>query len=122
MNLIVEDIDENNPSDFAYVYSGYAPISMRVVQAAFNKGGWKGREDIQKLIPGPTVEETQVMPSGIDSSSNNSNRVTLVFFIGGVTFTEISALRWMSRQEGIYGDIICATTNLINGDSFFSSV
>jgi len=117
LNLIV-DIDENNnnPSDFAYVYSGYAPLSIRVVQSAFKLGGWRAKEESMKLIPGPTVEETQQLPGGVESSSNN--RVTLVFFIGGMTFTEISALRWLSRFDGV-GDIICATTNMMNGNSFF---
>eukprot|EP01114_Cavostelium_apophysatum_P016053 TRINITY_DN4505_c0_g1_i1.p1 TRINITY_DN4505_c0_g1~~TRINITY_DN4505_c0_g1_i1.p1 ORF type:complete len:397 (-),score=119.29 TRINITY_DN4505_c0_g1_i1:26-1216(-) len=117
MHLIVEDIDEHNPNDFAYVYSGYAPLSVRVVQAAF-KGGFKTREDL-RLLPGPTVEEVQNLPGGVDSGS--SNRVTLVFFVGGITFTEIAALRWLSKHEG-YGDIICATTNMITGDSFFASI
>ena len=46
--------------------------------------------------------------------------MTLVFFIGGVTFTEISALRWLGKQQ-IYGDIIVGTTKLINGDSLLST-
>jgi len=46
----------------------------------------------------------------------------LVFFIGGLTYTEVAALRWMSKQEGQYGDIIVATTKLINGNSLLNSV
>ena len=60
--------------------------------------------------------------------------MTLVYFIGGITYTELAALRWMSRQEGKsmylylficsgqYGDIIVATTNFVNGDNFFTNV
>lgn len=32
LRLIVEDVEENNPSDIAYVYSGYAPLSCRYYQ------------------------------------------------------------------------------------------
>jgi hypothetical protein len=28
--------------------------------------------------------------------------VHLVFFIGGVTFTEIAAIRWLSQQDGAH--------------------
>ncbi|KAJ1874940.1 Vacuolar protein-sorting-associated protein 33, partial [Coemansia sp. S17] len=32
LNLIVSDVRESNPDDASYVYSGYAPISVRLVQ------------------------------------------------------------------------------------------
>eukprot|EP00027_Filamoeba_sp_ATCC50430_P001749 CAMPEP_0168556906 /NCGR_PEP_ID=MMETSP0413-20121227/9136_1 /TAXON_ID=136452 /ORGANISM="Filamoeba nolandi, Strain NC-AS-23-1" /LENGTH=618 /DNA_ID=CAMNT_0008587891 /DNA_START=132 /DNA_END=1984 /DNA_ORIENTATION=+ len=122
LNLIVDDVDENAPSDFAYVYSGYAPLSIRLIQNAFKPGGWRAREEIIKIIPGPTVEEIQMLPGGIHerAPTTGKNAVTLVFFIGGVTFTELSAIRWLTQQEGAYGDIIVATTKLINGNSFIS--
>jgi len=124
LHLIVEDIDENNPNDIGYVYSGYAPLSIRLIQSAFKPGGWKGREDIVKFLPGPTVEETQQLPPGVQAGDRGGtqNAVTLVFFIGGVTFTELGALRFLSKQEGQYGDIICCTTNTVNGNNFFSNI
>jgi len=124
LNLIVEDTDENNPTDISFVYSGYAPMSVRLIQQAFKPGGWKGINDVMKLVPGPTVEEVQALPHGVQANDKgaNQNPVTLVLFIGGVTFTELSALRWLSRQQGQYGDIICATTNMVNGNSFFANV
>jgi len=126
LHLIVEDIDENNPTDVAFVYSGYAPLSVRLIQCALKPGGWRSREDVMKLIPGPTVEETQILPQGIydtDATKGSATRkpVTLVFFIGGLTFTELAALRWLSQQEGQYRDIVVATTKLINGNTILSS-
>lgn len=41
---------------------------------------------------------------------------TVVFFLGGCTYTEISALRWMSKQTKGRRYLI-ATTGIINGDS-----
>lgn len=32
LRLIVQNIDEENPKDIAYVYSGYAPLSVRLVE------------------------------------------------------------------------------------------
>lgn len=58
MHLIVEDLNENKPTDIAYVYSGYAPLSIRIIQTAF-KPGWKAKEETLRLLPGPVVEESQ---------------------------------------------------------------
>jgi hypothetical protein len=35
------------------------------VQSAFKSGGWKGREEIARLLPGPTIEENQQLPAGV---------------------------------------------------------
>eukprot|EP00951_Prasinocladus_malaysianus_P027844 scaffold251553_cov20-Prasinocladus_malaysianus.AAC.1 len=51
LNLIVEDVSESNPHDLAYTYSGYAPLSCRLVEAAV-RSGWKSCEDALKLLPG----------------------------------------------------------------------
>lgn len=32
LRLIVPNIDEENPKDIAYVYSGYAPLSVRLIE------------------------------------------------------------------------------------------
>ncbi|KAL9062591.1 MAG: hypothetical protein Q9157_008789 [Trypethelium eluteriae] len=37
LRLIVDDIDEHSPQDVAYAYSGYAPLSIRVVQSVLLK-------------------------------------------------------------------------------------
>ncbi|ELR21297.1 vacuolar protein sorting 33 [Acanthamoeba castellanii str. Neff] len=47
MRLIVTDVDEKDPKDIAYVYSGYAPLSVRLIEAAV-KGEWQLKE-LRKL-------------------------------------------------------------------------
>jgi hypothetical protein len=104
LRLIVNEVDEHNPADISYVYSGYAPLSVRLVQCAVQKmsaghaggsvpgiglfanvvgggssntvgsnhthekgkedksdkaAGWKGYEEILKLLPGAAVDEVQ---------------------------------------------------------------
>ncbi|KAM4094316.1 hypothetical protein ACB094_06G186400 [Castanea mollissima] len=39
LQLVVEDTDTANPNDIAYVFSGYAPLSIRLVQHAV-RSGW----------------------------------------------------------------------------------
>ncbi|KAJ3236805.1 hypothetical protein HDU81_010374 [Chytriomyces hyalinus] len=38
LQVIVDDIDEAKPTDIAYVYSGYAPVSVRLIEAATSTG------------------------------------------------------------------------------------
>ena len=78
--LIVDDVNEHKPNDVSYVYSGYAPLSIRLVQIACQKdplgpagvtgGGekvvsWKGWEEPLRLLHGPTFEETQKADDGV---------------------------------------------------------
>lgn len=73
LRLVVDEINEENPQDMGYVYSGYAPLSCRLVEHLKNKtqnkngdSAWKGIEEILKTLPGPTIEEFQRPPSGTD--------------------------------------------------------
>ncbi|KAL9266006.1 Vacuolar protein-sorting-associated protein 33-like protein [Drosera capensis] len=51
MRLVVEDNNTANPSDISYVFSGYAPLSVRLIQQAI-RSGWRPVEDILRLLPG----------------------------------------------------------------------
>eukprot|EP00163_Fabomonas_tropica_P032762 TRINITY_DN8359_c0_g1_i1.p1 TRINITY_DN8359_c0_g1~~TRINITY_DN8359_c0_g1_i1.p1 ORF type:complete len:600 (+),score=140.03 TRINITY_DN8359_c0_g1_i1:778-2577(+) len=127
LHLIVEDCNEQNPKDISYAYSGYAPLSVRLIQYAI-KPGWRSIEDSLRILPGPTFEETQELsPGARDASASQSSHqrrrnVTLVYFIGGVTYAEISAIRFLAQQEEGNRDYIIATTKLINGDTLLESV
>lgn len=68
-NLIVDNISESNPQDLAYTFSGYAPLSCRLVEAAVS-GGWGTCREGLALLPGDTVDYTQVR--------NNLQRATYV--------------------------------------------
>jgi hypothetical protein len=137
LRLIVEDLDETTPNDIAYVYSGYAPLSVRLVQHAVRGGsaaggapaggpaasGWRAHEELLRGLPGPTFEETQTLPPGVvGAGAGGAPPVTLVFYIGGITFTEIAALRFLSAQDAPNRDYVIATTKLISGDSIIDSI
>lgn len=82
LRLLVDDINDAVPNDISYVYSGYAPLSIRLVQCVTQKNvilsgpteegpgrqvlpkahrisGWKGFEDVLAGIPGSTVDVKQ---------------------------------------------------------------
>ena len=151
LKLFVEDVDEADPSDIAYVFSGYAPLSVRIVQCALQKSylssltsarakdaatangpatsvqtpGWKGFEDILARIKGATVDKVQ---RGADegasraraaikgSGAGATETTTIVFFLGGITFAEIAALRFVGKQLGEKRRLVVATTGIISGD------
>ena len=53
-----------NPNDIAYVYSGYAPLSIRLAQY-LARPGWRSITEVLNLLPGPKVEEVQQIPMGL---------------------------------------------------------
>ncbi|KAM7532363.1 hypothetical protein LguiB_035773 [Lonicera macranthoides] len=127
LQLVVEDTDTANPNDISYVFSGYAPLSIRLVQHAI-RYGWRPMEEILKLLPGPHSETKRVIYSVFFSFlcfilvslpkfrvGDGRRSLVLVVFIGGVTFAEISALRFLSAQEGMAYDVIVGTTKIVNG-------
>jgi hypothetical protein len=145
LRLVVDDINDAAPNDISYVYSGYAPLSIRLVQCITQKNsvlsagpaedtakqtgrgslpqahpiaGWRGFEDVIGSIPGATVDIRQKAEGGVVASEGKDAKdrsiTTVVFFLGGCTFTEIAALRWMSKQTKGRKFLI-ATTGIING-------
>lgn len=51
-------------------------------------------------------------------SQNDTPKMILVFFLGGCTFAEISALRFLSQQDENNVEFIIATTKLVNKHTF----
>ncbi|KAL7273187.1 Vacuolar protein-sorting-associated protein 33 [Rhizina undulata] len=145
VKLIVDEVNEQDPNDIAYVYSGYAPLSVRLVQcviqkpimtaalkgrrgedgtnAGINSGamGWRGFEDVLKNVKGKTFDEVQrgedkAVRARMILDGQGEKKLTVVFFVGGVTFTEIAALRFIGKQEEGRRQIVIATTSIINGN------
>nr|XP_033811751.1 vacuolar protein sorting-associated protein 33A isoform X1 [Geotrypetes seraphini] len=128
LRLWVDEVNEQNPNDISYVYSGYAPLSVRLAQL-LARPGWRSIEEVLKLLPGPHFEERQPLPVKqplpvglLKKRQQGENKVTLVFFLGGVTYAEIAALRFLSQMEDGGTEYIIATTKLINGTSWIKSL
>jgi len=123
LNLTQDDVNEQNPTDITYVHSVFAPMSIRLVQNCA-KPGWRAIRDILDLIPaGPSFEEHQ--SSGQNKKRNSDAgglKRALVVFIGGCTFAEIAALRFLSQQEDATTEYMVATTSIINGNSFLDGL
>ncbi|KAM5238764.1 vacuolar protein sorting-associated protein 33A isoform 5-T5 [Ctenodactylus gundi] len=122
LRLWMDDVNEQNPTDISYVYSGYAPLSVRLAQL-LSRPGWRSIEEVLRILPGPHFEERQPLPTGLQKKRQpGENRVTLVFFLGGVTFAEIAALRFLSQLEDGGTEYVIATTKLLNGSSWIEAL
>lgn len=157
LRLIVDDVDELHPNDISYVYSGYAPLSIRLVQCAMQKlgqgslqstngnagsaaslfsyvgastanfirderstsnghtnlnngagSGWRGSEDILKLLPGQAFDIKQTVEYGAETNAAiarakrhglQHGKTTIIFFLGGCTHTEVSAVRFLAQHD-----------------------
>ncbi|GAA5905682.1 tethering complex ATP-binding subunit VPS33 [Sporobolomyces salmoneus] len=194
LRLIVDDIDESEPTDVSFVFSGYAPLSVRLVQCALggsagagtgNGGssllggggngngaegrgggaeslnGWKGLEEVLRGFEGETFEEWQITRGGgkedvgvqgqqgriggeltccfldekefgtgtneLESDrsggvgSTGQTPTTVVCFVGGITFAEIAALRFLNRQIP-NRNLLIVTTNTLTGGSLLTSL
>ncbi|CAK7219958.1 Vacuolar protein-sorting-associated protein 33 [Sporothrix curviconia] len=77
LRLIVDEVSEHDPNDIAYVYSGYAPLSVR--------------------------------------------KTVFVVFVGGITFTEIAALRFVARKEEGRRNIVICTTSIVSGNKMMAA-
>ena len=122
LGLIMDSVDEQNPSDIAYVHSVYAPLSVRLVMQVDNPG-WRNIRDVLDLLPGPSFEDTQQLGvQGVARDRVADKKVVLVFFVGGVTMAEIAALRFLSQQEESNVEYLIGTTSIITGNTFIESL
>lgn len=132
LNLTVDDPVEVAPKDISYVHTFYAPLSVRIIEQSLKPNGWQSLKEILSSAPEPIFEEYQssIASTGAggrrgsfssEISQSECTKVILVFFLGGCTFAEISALRFLSKQEDSNVEFVIATTKLINKNTFLDS-
>lgn len=150
LRLIVDEVNEQNPNDISYVYSGYAPLSVRLVQSILQKEqllslirgaasapsngvstaahGWQGFEDALRNIKGETFNKVQkgdeqaVKARHMLAGGGGRPKTVVVMFLGGITFTEIAALRFLAKQEEGKRQILICTTGIVSGNGIMEAV
>eukprot|EP00758_Cryptobia_borreli_P004852 Tbor_TRINITY_DN4615_c0_g2::TRINITY_DN4615_c0_g2_i1::g.14913::m.14913/K20182/VPS33; vacuolar protein sorting-associated protein 33 len=114
--LWVDNLDEKQPNDAGYVYSGYCPLLTRVVECMV--GTCTAPLD---SIPGEqyVIENNAAVVAG-------SNRVIIIYIVGGVTYSELSTMRFvagqLSSQTGVIKHFVFVTTSITNGDRVIASM
>uniref|UniRef100_A0A3B1JAS9 VPS33B late endosome and lysosome associated n=1 Tax=Astyanax mexicanus TaxID=7994 RepID=A0A3B1JAS9_ASTMX len=97
-----EEYDLRVPRDMAYIFSGaYVPLSCKLIEQVLERDGWTGLEEITRMLNGHEF-----------AVSADSQRIVLVMFLGGCTYSEISALRFLGRERGY--KFIVVTTAITN--------
>lgn len=151
LRLINENVNVMSPNDVAFVSSGYAPMSVRLVQFAIQPGWATVYGSTLQLLPRPALEFSQ----GIEAASLNikeaesrlqrqekatinasqpqpsqgkavtvdgDKKIMICYYIGGVTFMEIAALRFLSAKPDFPFRIIVCTTKVVNGNTLLKTL
>ena len=107
-NLVNPDINFMEPSDISYILNGFAPLSVRIIELLIKNEGISNpvMKNLLKLI-GLSDDKVRVPlnefrffnPEAPTPGSNVSRsfkkRKILVYFLGGITFGEIAAIRFL---------------------------
>jgi len=59
---------------------------------------------------------------GLGDDTGENKPVLLVYFVGGVTYMEIAAMRFLSKRPSFPFTILCCTTKIINGSTLLQSL
>ncbi|NXQ37163.1 VP33B protein, partial [Alaudala cheleensis] len=128
------EYDLKMPRDMAYVFGGaYVPLSCKIIEQVLERRGWQGLEEVVRLLNGNEFSVSgsaegmgaaglaaamsySALPSPDSAVEDNpaweSQRVILAVFLGGCTFSEIAALRFLGKERGC--KFIFLTTAITN--------
>ena len=118
-----------NPSlinDCSYVLNGYCPLSLKIIEKAVY-GQWGTILDILKKIPGDIDFPKD---ESVISNPEKDNNIMLIVFVGGVTYTEIAAIRVLNRlfnEDHLKGrkkkiQFIILTTSILNSKKILENL
>ena len=129
LELVKMDYNNEKPEDSSYVMGGYCPIGLKLIEKGL-EGKWNKIQDIIKKIPGEAS-----FPNDESEIYNPTEEINTIFlvFIGGVTYTEIEAVRFLNRKFKENYDksisknptrkqLIIITTCILNTNKIFSNL
>ncbi|KAL0482286.1 vacuolar protein sorting protein VPS33 [Acrasis kona] len=114
-NLMVSGSDDKKKQDISYTHSGYAPLSVRIIE---HINDWDRVASNFKGTEHEGFIGRAEQPNAVANLANNK-RTHLVYFIGGCTFAEISAIKNQRNKDERF---VVATTKLINSETFLASM
>lgn len=76
---------------------------------------------LQVLDPSGQVVDKQVKPGMASSITGGAPETVLLVMLGGITFTEISALRFLASKPENNCRFLVLTTKIINGRTLLDS-
>lgn len=134
LNLISADVDykKNKVKDCSYIYQGYCPIILRLIELAIS-GRWSKFKDIISKLPGDTIFPEDESEMTRPSSSEKKVHTIFLVFLGGICYNEIEGVRFLNRNlKNIYDknkdknigrvQLIIVTNEILNKKKIFSSL
>ena len=125
---------KNKYKDCSYIFQGYCPIILRLIERAV-EGKWSKLKEVITKIPGHTFfPENEIE---IEKPPLNEHRVHTIFvvFVGGVSYNEIAGIRFINRKlKSIFDknkerdknatrvQLIIVTTEILNKKKIFESL
>jgi hypothetical protein len=116
-----EKEDVNIPKSMAYVFGGsYIPLSCKLVENAIFGRNFTN-EEIVKHLTGNNFQSCKASSAKDSTLKRNAaqTQIALVYFIGGITYSEIAALRFWGSRNNV--QFIFASTSIINGEKLLDS-
>ena len=126
LKLINVDYNPKEINDCSYVLSGFCPISLKLIESAI-QGSWgQSIEVISKMSGETSYPEDETV---INNPTKEKN-LMLIVFVGGITYTEIEAIRYLNRKyndeykkgERKKTQFIILTTSILNRKKVFDSL
>ena len=125
LNLVNENVNYASPSDISFVHNGFAPISIRLIEyilenkgmaALHAKGIFKllGLTEDKLYSPRDEAKLFQSQAPGMIPMRAPKKKKVLIYFVGGVTYAEMAAIRFLQNLYPTFKFIIAATC-IING-------
>ena len=120
LKLLNFDVNVYHPNDISYVFSSFCPISIRLIEKALNPGWGAIHKEILKNFPIDFNYPDDEKPI---TDPQNENNVILLVFIGGITYSEIAAIRFLNKSPAYSKyKFLIITTNIICGKTFFEGI
>lgn len=106
---------DSNDTDMSYAFNGqYRPILCKYISQILFPETNKQTDEVSKLLQGDYEFRSRSSYS-VRSRTNNTlsaDKVVLIYFLGGCTYTEIATLKQLAKQKGY--TFIFATTSFLN--------
>lgn len=129
LGLINQNFSKEKITDCSYIYYGYCPIILRLIEIAL-RGRWNKMKDTITKMPGETLfpkDESEIL------KQNKKIKTIFIVFIGGVSYTEIEGIRFLNlylkqlydtSKEGFNSrvQLIIVTDEILNKRKIFNSL
>lgn len=132
MRGALDDEDTRHPSDihFMFPYTGYAPMSIRLLQESLGmKYKTLAKDPTSSVLSlgsgsGNNSSSHHSMSSEATSSYDSANGKrtnVLVYYVGGVTVAELTAFRFLNQKQSEFNFFIAATS-ICNGSRLLRAI